>query len=288
MRFGVNTWLWTSPFDSGALGLFGKIRDMGFHVVEIPVEEPGFIKPAEVRTALEVYGLEPVIIGAFGRDRDLSSDDAAVRRNGMDYIRSCLAIGEALGARVFAGPAYSAVGKARSLPDAARKAEWDRAVAGVREAGAMAADYGLMLALEPLNRFESDMVNNTEDVVRFIGEVDHPAVGIALDGFHMHIEEANIEAAIRRAGKHLMHVQVSESHRGIPGTGQFDWAGLRRGLEAVRYRGAVSIESFSPGCGTLAEAVCIWKPLAESQDKFAEQGLRFLERWASDGAKGNN
>src|SRR5690606_34260032 len=126
-------------------------------------------------------------------------------------------------------------------------------VGNVRRAGAMAGDHGMVLALEPLNRFESDMVNNTDDALRFIREVDHPSVGVALDGFHMHIEEVNIDNAIRKVADHLVHVQVSESHRGIPGTGQFDWAGLRQGLEAIGYRGSVSIESFSPGCGSLAE-----------------------------------
>ncbi len=281
IHFGVNTWLWTSPFDLGAVTLFPQIKAMGFDVVEIPIEDPLAFCAGQVRAALDEHGLEPVIIGAFGKDRDLSSDNSAVRRNGLDYVQSCLTIGQALGARIFAGPAYSAVGKARNLPADARTAEWDRAVGSVRSAGAMAGDSGMILALEPLNRFESDMVNNTFDALRFIGQVAHPAVGIALDNFHMHIEEANVEAAIRAAGDYLVHVQVSESHRGIPGTGQFDWDGLRRGLEAIGYSGAVSIESFSPGCSTLAEAVCIWKPLAASQDLFAQQGFRFLERWAN-------
>ncbi len=282
IRFGVNTWLWTAPFDSRQLELFAKVRAMGFEVIEIPIENPSDFDVNGVRASLEAHGLEPVIVGVFSEDRDLSSEHTAVKDNGFSYVNSCLEIGHGLGAKIFTGPAYSAVGKARSLPDDQRKAEWDRAVGNIRELSILAADQGMVIALEPLNRFESDMVNNSYDVLRFINEVDHSSVGVAFDGFHMHIEETSIEAAIRRVSDRLVYVQVSESHRGVPGTGQFDWAGLKRGLEAINYQGTVAIESFSPGCSSLAEAVCIWKPLAVNQDAFAMDGIAFLRKWAGN------
>ena len=92
----------------------------------------------------------------------------------------------------------------------------------------------------------------------------------------MTIEERDLKAAIECAGKHLLHVQVSENYRGAPGTGQTRWNEFKEGLEAISYRGVVSIESFTPHVQELAGAVCIWKPFAESQDAFASNGLRFL------------
>jgi D-psicose/D-tagatose/L-ribulose 3-epimerase len=101
-----------------------------------------------------------------------------------------------------------------------------------------------------------------------------------MDGFHANIEEADPEAAIRMIGDRLIHVQVSENHRGIPGTGTTPWAAYRKGLEAIGYTGTVSIESFTPNNKELAAAVCIWHPRAASQDEFATEGLRFLKSWA--------
>jgi D-psicose/D-tagatose/L-ribulose 3-epimerase len=101
-----------------------------------------------------------------------------------------------------------------------------------------------------------------------------------LDGFHMNIEEPDAEKAIITAGEQLIHFQVSENYRGAPGTGQTRWDAYRRGLEKVNYQGTVSIESFTPQNKELAAAVCIWKPLASSQDEFAAGGLRFLRSWA--------
>jgi D-psicose/D-tagatose/L-ribulose 3-epimerase len=144
----------------------------------------------------------------------------------------------------------------------------------------MAESFGQEIALETLNRFETDLVNTAKDLMKMVADINHPAAKVLLDGFHLSIEEANLEEAVRTVGDKLIHVQVSENHRGIPGTGQTNWESFRRGLEAVGYRGVVSIESFTPNVQELAGAVCIWKPLAPSQDGFAEQGLKFLKEWA--------
>ena len=117
--------------------------------------------------------------------------------------------------------------------------------------------------------------------MRLVNEIDHPAAKVLLDGFHMSIEEPDIEKAFLEVGPKLLHVQVSENYRGTPGSGQTRWDLYRKGMEAVGYKGAVSIESFTPDVKELAGAVCIWKPLAESQDKFAKEGLEFLKKWAS-------
>jgi D-psicose/D-tagatose/L-ribulose 3-epimerase len=139
----------------------------------------------------------------------------------------------------------------------------------------------LKIALEPLNRFESDLVNNVDDVKRLIADINHPAAGVMLDGFHMNIEERDVEAAIIKAGDQLLHMQVSENYRGTPGTGQTRWDAYRRGLEAINYQGVVSIESFTTENQELAGAVCFWRPMAESQDGFATDGLKFLKEWGS-------
>jgi D-psicose/D-tagatose/L-ribulose 3-epimerase len=182
-----------------------------------------------------------------------------------------------LGAGFVAGPLYSAVGKARQLPPEKRRAEWELAVQNLHKASQMAAEQGLSLALEPLNRFESDLVNTAEDVVRLVQDINHPAAKVMLDSFHMSIEEKDPGAAIRKAAPYLIHFQVSENHRGIPGTGQTPWGAYRSALQEIEYQGVISIESFTPEVKELAGAVCIWKPFAPDQDTFARQGLSFLQ-----------
>ena len=283
VKFGVSTWLWTSPFTTESIEvLFPKIARMGFDVVEIALEDPSVVDVRVVKKALQHYKLKAIICGAFGPTRDLTNEDPSVHQNCFSYIESCLEFCVELNTPFFGGPMYSAVGKARMLPPEKRKAEWDLAVKNLRIVCEMADKRGLQIALEPLNRFESDLVNNVDDVLRLIKDINHPAAKIMLDGFHMNIEEKNIEQAFARAGDKLIHVQVSENYRGTPGTGQTRWDAYRRGLASINYTGAVTIESFTPENKELAGAVCFWHPMAESQDGFATNGLQFLKEWALD------
>ena len=281
-KFGVSTWLWTSPFTTEAISFFPKIKSMGYDAVEIPVEYPERIDPQKVKAALDQNGLEAIVCGAFGPSRDLTHDDPAVHENCFQYIVQCLDFCNAWDAKFLAGPMYSAVGKARMVPPDQRKKEWDRAVTNLHKVCKLAQERKLEIALEPLNRFESDMVNTANDVLRLVNDVNHPSAKVMLDGFHMAIEERNIELAITSVGGRLIHLQVSENYRGTPGTGQTPWESFKQGLKNINYKGTVSIESFTPEIKELAGAVCIWKNLAPTQDGFAQEGLNFLKKLLND------
>lgn len=278
IKFGVSTWLWTSPFTTDSVSLFPKIRSMGFDVVEIPVEYPDLIDGLKVKHALKENGLEAVVCGAFGPSRDLTNEDPEVHKHCFDYIAKCFSLCHTWEAGFFAGPMYSSVGKARMVSPEQRQIEWDRAVTNLYKVCTLAQENGLMIALEPLNRFETDLINTAEDVIRLVQDINHPAAKVMLDSFHMSIEERDMEKAIMAAGNKLIHLQVSENYRGVPGTGQTPWHSLKSGLDKTGYTGTVSIESFTPEIKELAGAVCIWKNLAESQDGFAEQGIAFLKK----------
>lgn len=250
---------------------------MGYDAVEIPVEDPEIIDGYKVKEALEKHQLQAIVCGAFGPTRDLTNEDPSVHQNCFKYIEASMELCTIWGAKFLAGPMYSAVGKARLVSPEQKKKEWDLAVLNLQKVCKMATERGLEIALEPLNRFESDLINTTQDVVNLIKDINHPAAKILLDGFHMNIEEPNIETAIKLAGKNLIHLQVSENYRGTPGTGQTNWEAYKKGLQAIQYEGVVSIESFTPNVKELAGAVCIWRPLVPNQDDFASEGIEFLK-----------
>jgi D-psicose/D-tagatose/L-ribulose 3-epimerase len=141
----------------------------------------------------------------------------------------------------------------------------------------MAADHGVTLAIEPINRFETDLINTAQQVKRLIRDIDLPSVRIHLDTFHMNIEEKSVYDAIVLAGDDLVYVDASESDRGTPGRGQVHWQQVASALQAIDYRGDCIIESFTPACEEIADAAAIWRPLADSQDDLARDGCRFLK-----------
>lgn len=278
ITYGVSTWLWQSPFSTESISLFPKIKKMGYDVVEIPVEDPGLIDGKIVKKALEDNGLKPTVCGVFGPTKDLTADDISLHENCFRYVEKCFQLCELLEVNFLAGPMYSAVGKARMVPPEQRKLEWELAVLNLQKVCDIAKGYGQSIALESLNRFESDLVNTAEDLMRLVTDINKPNAKVLLDGFHMTIEEKNIREAINTVGDALIHVQVSENHRGVPGTGLTPWNDFKLGLGDIGYHGAIVIESFTPEIKELAGAVCIWKHLAASQDEFASEGLQFLKR----------
>lgn len=278
ISIGVNAWVWVAPVNTDVIALFKKAKKLGFDAFEIPVEDPAAFCADTVKAALDESGLKPVVCGAFGPSRDLTHEDPKYRQESLDYIRATLKLARKWGATVMCGPMYSAVGKRRQVSPEQKKIEWELAVKGLQEAGKMAADAGVKLALEPLNRFETDLVNTCAQVLQLVKDVGNPAVGIHLDTFHMHIEEKCVYKAVKLAGKRLYHCHACENDRGAPGTGQVHWKEWAKALKEVKYDGACVIESFTPECKSIAAAAAIWRPLAKSQDTLAKEGLRFLRK----------
>jgi len=187
VTFGVSTWLWTSPFNRDTVALFSKIKNYGFDAVEIPVEDPGLVDLKLVKQALKDHGLKPIICGAFGPTRDLTNDDSKYHQTCFDYLDACFEIAAELGSSFVAGPMYAAVGKARLVSPEQRQIEWDRAVHNLQKVCKRAGEFGLDLAIETLNRFETDLINTSADLMRLIQDINEPQAKATLDGFHLNI-----------------------------------------------------------------------------------------------------
>lgn len=278
MQFGVNTFVWVSPLTTAAVReLAPKVKDMGFDILELSCEDPARIDVPALKGELSNVGLDAVVCGAWGPDRNISSADLKAAAASREYIRWLVDAASVLQSKTVCGPMYSGVGKAHLEDEAARKAEWDRAVAGMREMATYAADKGVRLALEPLNRFETDMINVVSQGLDFVDQVGMPNVGLHLDTFHMHLEEKNSAQAIRHASDKVFHFHACENDRGVPGTGQVHWREVASALKEVKYAGPIVIESFTSEVKEIARAVCIWREIAPSQDAIASEGLRFLK-----------
>jgi D-psicose/D-tagatose/L-ribulose 3-epimerase len=196
----------------------------------------------------------------------------------MAYIRGAIEAAQKIGAVNLIGPIYSAVGRCWQTTLEEREREMEILVKNLRSLAAFAAEHDVVLCLEPLNRFETSFLNLAEQAVEVVDRVNHPACKIMLDTFHMNIEERSLGDAIRAAGHRLHHVHTCENDRGAPGTGNVAWEEVAAALHDIGYEGPVVIESFTPAVKSIAKAVCIWRPLAESQDALAADGLAFLRQ----------
>jgi D-psicose/D-tagatose/L-ribulose 3-epimerase len=212
----------------------------------------------------------------IGPGRDLLLEEEVER--GIQYLRACVDVAERLGSPTVAGPFYSAVGRCWRATAEERERDVERLAGVLRSLGQYAADRGVALGIEPLNRFETSFLNTTEQALQLVRRVDHPSVGLGLDLFHLGIEEKSPGDALRAAGAHLKHVQVAENDRGTPGTGHLPWEDVAAALRDTGYGGRVVIETFSDRVEAIARAAAIWRPLAPDSDTLAREGLRFLRQ----------
>lgn len=279
MRIGASTWIWTSPLSTAQLErLAPHAAWIGFDLLELPIEGLHDFDYAQAARLLDKHGLERAICAAMGPDRDLIHPDAAIRENGLAYIRHCVDAAATVGAQNVVGPIYSAVGRTWQSTAAERARDTELLVRQLSSLAAYARQKGIVLCIEPLNRFETSFLNTVEQAIPVIDRVDSPACGLLLDTFHMNIEERSLGAAIRAAGDRVRHFHASENDRGTPGAGHVPWQEAADALAAIGYRGPVVIETFSDKVTTIAKAAAIWRPLAESQDGLAREGLAFLRK----------
>lgn len=278
MQFGASTFIWESPFGDDKMYLSTHVAEIGFDVLEICIEDPARVSVSAIMEAAKSAGVGLSVCGAFGPDRDVSDEDAENRRKGMDYLKFCIDLASEVGAPNVVGPMYSATGKARLLAEEEREQQRKWAAESLRKVAEYAGERGVGLAIEPLNRFETDLVNTVEQGLDLCERIDRSNVGLLLDTFHMNIEEKSIPAAIRQAGDLVQHFHACENDRGAPGSGHVEWEQVLAAVRDTGYDGVVVIESFTPEIEEIARAVSTWRPVARSGDILAQEGLSFLRQ----------
>ena len=275
MKLGISTWVWTSPATTEVLeDLIPHVAKLGYDVIELPIEYVGQFEIERAGALARANGLGVSVCAVIAPGRDLLLPTE--RDEGVAYLQACIDAAAQLGSPTVAGPFYSAVGRCWRSTAEERTRDVEQLAGVLRSLGDYAADRGVELGVETLNRFETSFLNTTEQALELIEQVAHPAVGLALDLFHLGIEEKSPGDALRAAGPHLKHVQVAENDRGTPGTGHLPWEDVAAALRDIGYDGRVVIETFSDRVEAIARAAAIWRPLAPDSDTLARDGLQFL------------
>jgi len=279
MKYGMNSLAWQSPFSDPA-GLFAKAKQYGCDIFEIAIEDFATLDADAINQAMEDTGIRVyTVCGAHGDTRDVSADDPDIRASGIQYIKDMVDFCNKIGALVIAGPAYSAVGKARQQTPEEVAKKWELGVESLKACADYAGQHGVKLAIEPLNRFETDFINTVDQGLELIGRIGMDNVGFLLDSFHMNVEESDITGAIRKAGTQskIFDFHACANDRGTPGKDNFDWKAIAQALKDVGYDDYLLIESFTPDCVEIAKAASVWRPFSESPEAIARDGIPFLK-----------
>ena len=269
VKYGVTSWIWVYPFDPK---IIPRVEELGFDGLEVPPEKPEIFDIKKTKDILATTKIKcSSVCAVVGEDRDLTSPDKAVRENAIKYLKYCVDVAVELGADIVVGCSYAPVGKVY-FED--KEAAWKLSVDSFREVAKYALDRGIYLGVEPLNRYETSLINLVSTALKYIEDVGMENVKVQYDTYHANIEEKSFRDSIKLAGEHLFHVHACENDRGTPGSGHIPWKEIAEALKEINYDRWLVIESFQP---EITRAASIWRPLEKETELIAANELKFLK-----------
>ncbi|HDN85305.1 MAG TPA: sugar phosphate isomerase/epimerase [Candidatus Aerophobetes bacterium] len=277
MKYGAHSLMWTARFTEKDLGLFDRLKQMGFDGLEIYVSADSIdsLPREKIKEKMRETGMECTISTGLGENQNVISPDENKRKNGVAYLKKAIDLAVELGTDIVSGVLYAAWGKFTGKMRTQQ--EWNYCKESLLQAAEYAKEKNVILGLEPINRYETYFLNTAEDARKLVEEINHPNIRIHLDTYHLNIEEESFYKAIKTAGEYLCHFHVCENNRGIPGTGHVPWDDVYKALKEINYNRWAIIESFVPAIEEIARMTAIWRKLAPSADVLAEEGLKFLK-----------
>lgn len=276
MKIGIHAYEWCSEWNNNTLSIIDRTKEYGFDFLEIPLMVIDKFDAKAVKARLDKVGIEAVTSTVLLGETDITSDDPAIRKKGVAYLKRCVDATRDIGSDSFSGVIYSQYLKpAKRAPT---EDTWKYAADCLGEVARYAKPYGINLGCEPVTRYESYLLNTCEQAIRLIDLVGEDNVKVHLDTYHMNVEERSFYEATKLAKGRLMHYHMCENDRGIPGTGHVDWDGIFRALSENDYHGRIGMEGFSDVTDNMS--TWVWRKLAPDGDTFVRQGLAFLRSMA--------
>lgn len=284
MKFGTLFAYWTQDWHGDYIPAAKKVKDIGFDILEVGAGDLLTMTDTELSELKAVSkDLGLTISSNIGppKDKDVASPDPSVREAGITFLTDIMKAMDRIDSRVLVGVTYTYW--PGQFDDLDKPAIWARGVESVKRLGRVAQDLNIDLCLEVVNRFETLVLNTSEEGIAFCKEVDNPRVKLLLDTFHMNIEEDNLPDAFRLAGDYLGHVHVGEGNRKLPGQGHLPWEAMGQALRDIGFDGGVVMEPFLKAGGRVGEDIKVWRDLSngadnKEMDRMIRESLSFLKK----------
>lgn len=277
-KFGVHSLVFTSDWNAvTAAAACQTAHEIGFDLIEVLIFDPARLNVAATARAARDTGIGLRLGMALSPDSDISSPDSEIAARGVATVARCLEIAADLQAPAVSGITYAALNSYAAPPTEAQR---DQVVQALARLDTRAGELGVRLGIEPVNRYESYMVNTLDQGADLIRRAGGRNLFLHLDTFHMNIEESDMAAAIRRNAALLGYIHLADNHRGLLGTGTFDLKGCFRALCAAGYGGDYTVESFSPAplAADLVGGLRLWRRAWERPAEAARIALAAMRQ----------
>ena len=277
-KIGFNTLVWSAVVSDDLFPIIDRLKEIGYDGVECLIGSPDEKAYKRFGDHAHNIGLETTSVFVVGVDENPVNPSAEIRARGLDRIKWGIDRAHDMNAKVMCGPFHSAHGFFTKKPP--QDEEYQRCAEVLHAAGEYAAQAGITLALEALNRFECYLCNTMEQLQRLVKASDHPNVKAMFDTHHANIEEKKNYTALHTIAPYLAHVHISENDRGTPGDGLVQWDENFSALADIKFDGWLTIEAFSRNDPDFANAINVWREYSAPWD-MATKGLAFIRQQLS-------
>lgn len=275
-KLGVHALVWTASWDEDELNrAFEHSRRIGYELIELPRFDPSMISVDKLRNLLDAHDLKCAITMGLAWDADISNPDAEIARRGEVMLENAVFAARDIGVELLGGILYSALGKYPKAPTAKGR---QNAVDAIRRIADKAQAAEVPMVLEIVNRYETNLLNSTDQGLQFLADVGHDWPKLHLDTYHMNIEECDIGDALRRAGDKLGYFHIGENNRGPLGSGSIDFASAFTALRDIDYGGWITFESFSSEVldEGLSNDIAIWRNMWTDNVALSDHAYRTM------------
>ncbi len=276
MKFGIHLSTYTKTWSEDISEFIKLSKELGYDGVEFPLGDPDNFMSEKLKPILKDNQLMCTCGTGLNLNRDISSLDKNIVKNGMEHLKKCINICNEMESDCLGGVLYAPWGQCMTREDG--KKNIYTSLENLKLLGDYAKDKGVVLALEMLNRYETYFLNNVNEGKEYLSQINHSNIKLHFDTFHANIEEKSLKEAIIEGGSDIYHIHFCENNRGIPGTGHINWIEIREALKYINYDRWITIENFvMPDC-EVGKDVFIWRLINESGTCAAKEGIKFMKK----------
>lgn len=271
MQFGAHAFVWESEWtEKTSVRVVSEAARIGLNFVEVPLLHPESFNAAKTRRLLQDHGIYATY--SLGLPAEAALPDKPQKAEA--FLRKALDVIAAADGNVLTGVIYGTLGALPGRPP--NDADYGVLADVLARVDQHAQDAGIRLGIEPVNRYETFLINTAEQATNLLDRIDSDNMFVHLDTYHLNIEEESYADAIRLAGSRMGYIHLSESHRGTPGTGTVNWDDVFLGLRDIGFTGALTMESFVKLNPDIARATCMWRDIVKDPEAMIRDGVAFL------------
>ena len=274
---GIHALVWSGHWQRRNIDFaIGNSSKLGFDLIEIPLLNPYKFDADYTKKMLGKNKINAVTSLGLSDETDITSDDPQTRKNGEKLLSKALEMTSKIGAKYMGGVLYSALKKYDRPPS---KDALNNSVEIIRNLSDQAINMGIIIGLEPVNRYESNLINTASQAMDFIKLSESDNLFIHLDSYHMNIEESSYNESISDCGDKLGYFHIGENHRGYLGTGHINFVEIFAAMKKIKYNGPITFESFSSSIvePQLSNTLGVWRNLWSDSNDLAEKAKSYIE-----------